>query len=237
MIPKIIHYCWFGHGEMPQLALDCIASWHEYMPDWEYKLWNENNFDINSVPYVKDAYEAGKYAFVSDVVRLHALKEFGGVYMDTDVMALKSLEPLLDNSAFAGFEGSKRCPVGTSILASESGGDWICRQMGYYEGRDFIKADGSLDLTTNVEFLTGKMISEGLVCDGNEKYFKGLHIYPVDFFSPRLTTGEYVKTENTYCDHLGMNSWGDNKQKPFLLRLAGPELSVKLIKLKRRIFG
>ena len=80
MIPKIIHYCWFGSGEMPQLAKDCIASWHKYMPDWEYKLWNEDNFDVDSVPYVKEAYEARKFAFVSDYVRLYALYTDGGLY-------------------------------------------------------------------------------------------------------------------------------------------------------------
>lgn len=237
MIPKIIHYCWFGRGEMPQMALDCIASWRKHMPDWEYMLWNEDNFDVGSVPYAKEAYEARKFAFVSDVVRLHVLREYGGVYLDTDVMVLKSLEPLLDDSAFAGFEGSKRCPVGTSLLSSERNGAWICSQAHYYDGRHFVASDGRLDLTTNVVFLTEKMISEGLVCDGKEKYFMGLHIYPVEYFCPRQTTGEYIKSENTYCDHLGMNSWGGEKRKPFLLRMAGPELSVKLIKLKRRILG
>ena len=84
MIPKKIHYCWFGRGEMPELAKECIASWHKYMPDYEYKLWNEDNFDVNAVPYTKEAYEVRKFAFVSDYVRLWALEREGGIYMDVD---------------------------------------------------------------------------------------------------------------------------------------------------------
>ena len=94
MIPKIIHYCWFGRGEMPQLALDCIASWHKYMPDWEYRLWNEDNFNVNSAPYTKEAYEAKKFAFVSDYVRLMALESEGGLYLDVDFEIYKSGEKI-----------------------------------------------------------------------------------------------------------------------------------------------
>ena len=80
MIPNTIHYCWFGRGEMPDLAKKCIESWHKYMPDWGYKIWNEDNFDVDSIPYTKEAYAAKKYAFVTDYVRLYALKTEGGVY-------------------------------------------------------------------------------------------------------------------------------------------------------------
>ena len=107
MIPKKIHYCWFGRGQMPPMALKCIESWHRYMPDYEYKLWNEDNFDINSVPYVKEAYEARKFAFVTDYVRLYALFSEGGIYMDTDVEVLKPYDDLLELSGFTGYEGSK----------------------------------------------------------------------------------------------------------------------------------
>ena len=238
MIPKIIHYCWLGRGEMPQLALDCITSWHKYMPDWEYKLWNEDNFDINSsVPYVKEAYESGKLAFVSDYVRLYALLNYGGLYFDTDVMVFKSFDSLLSFDAFAGYEGSKLCPIGTCVIGSIPNGDWINEQISYYSDRFFRMQDGTLDLTTNVSFLTEKMIEKGLQCDGKEKDFNGLHIFPVDYFSPRQTTGEYLKTANTFCDHMGMNSWGTGKKKPLILRIAGPKLSITLIKIKRRILG
>ena len=107
-IPKRIHYCWFGKSDFPELAQRCIASWHQFMPDFEYKLWNEDNFDVKSHPYTEEAYAEGKYAFVSDYVRLYALEREGGMYLDVDFMVYKSFEVLLAYKAFAGFEGSKR---------------------------------------------------------------------------------------------------------------------------------
>lgn len=108
MIPKIIHYCWFGRGKMPELAERCIASWKKHLPEYQYILWNEDNFDITSVPYVKEAYEARKFAFVTDYVRLYALYHFGGVYMDTDVEVLKPLDRFLDLPAFLDLRVIKR---------------------------------------------------------------------------------------------------------------------------------
>ena len=105
MIPKIIHYCWFGRGEMPELVHTCIASWHTHMPDWEYRLWSEDNFDIAAAPqYVREAYEAKKYAFVSDYVRLWALEKEGGLYMDVDFEVYKPFDDLMEQyAAFAGY--------------------------------------------------------------------------------------------------------------------------------------
>lgn len=237
MIPKIIHYCWFGRGEMPQLAINCIASWHKFMPDWEYKLWNEDNFNVNDVPYVKEAYEAKKYAFVTDYVRLYALSLIGGVYMDVDFEVFQPFEPLLDNNAFAGYEGSKHSPVMMGILASEPGGCWIKEQIEAYYGRHFLMDDGTYDYTTNVSFITRRMIVQGFVCDGVEKSFHGLHVYPVDYFCPRQTTGEYLKTENTFCEHKGLHSWSETSWKSRFLKYLHPEISIKLIKLKRKVFN
>ena len=148
MIPKTIHYCWFGRGEMPQLAKDCIASWHRHMPDWDYKLWNEDNFDVDSIPYTREAYAARKYAFVTDYVRLYALSTEGGVYMDTDVEILKPLDDLLHLSAFTGYEGSKHKPPVTGLMASEAGGQWVEEQLHAYDGLHFRRDDGILDTTT-----------------------------------------------------------------------------------------
>lgn len=236
MIPKIIHYCWFGRGEMPELALKCIESWHMYMPDWEYKLWNEDNFDVNGTPYAKEAYDSRKFAFVSDYVRLYALYNEGGLYLDVDFEVFKPFDDLLSYSAFAGFEGSKRIPVMMGVVASQRQGQWVKEQLDSYADRHFIMENGACDLTANTTFITDNMIARGFVADGKEKDYEDLHVFPVDYFCPRQTTGEYFRTENTYCDHKGLCSW-TNKKKPLWMRIAGPKLSILLIKLKRKLLG
>lgn len=239
MIPKVIHYCWFGRGEMPQLAKDCIASWHKYMPDWEYKLWNEDNFDVDIIPYTKEAYEAKKYAFVSDYVRLWALEREGGLYMDVDFEVYKSFEDLSGYHAFAGFEGSKYSPVMMGVIASEPHGFWVSEQLNHYQYRHFIKENGTLDLTTNVQFVTSKMREKGLIQNGLEQDYYDLHIFPVDYFCPKQTTGEFFRTENTYCEHKGLNSWACHEKswKSMVSKVLGRKGMIKLIKLKRKLFG
>ena len=237
MIPHKIHYCWHGHTEMPQLAKECIASWHKYMSDWEYKLWNEDNFDINITLYTAEAYAAGKYAFVSDYVRLWALYNEGGLYLDVDFEVYKPFDDLLVNHAFAGFEGSKRNPVMMGVCASEAHGEWVMEMLKAYEGRHFIKSDGTYDMTTNVKFLTSIMAANGFKQNGEEQFYKDLHVYPVDYFSPRQTNGEYFRTENTYCEHRGLNSWATEKKgwKGKVLAIVGQRNMTRLIKLKRRL--
>lgn len=237
MIPKIIHYCWFGRGPMPELALKCIDSWHKYMPDYKYKMWNEDNFDITCIPYVKEAYESRKYAFVTDYVRLYALYVEGGIYMDTDVEVLKPYDDLLNLSGFIGFEGTKYHHIGTGTIASEPKGIWIREQMSAYDGIHFFQPDGSYDLTTNPVRISSIMCKKGFLQNGAEQDYKDMHIFPVDYFCPRQTTGEMLFTENTYCDHHFMGSWGDDKKTTPLLKLIGQKNLTLLIKLKRKLFG
>lgn len=239
MIPKTIHYCWFGHGELPEMAQRCIASWHKYMPDWEYRLWNEDNFDVNSTAYTKEAYGSRKFAFVSDYVRLWALEREGGVYFDTDVVAFKAFDELLRFKAFVGFEGSKHVPIGTCVMASEASGIWVKEMLDAYQNRHFIKPDGSFDMTTNVQFITDIMSKNGFVQNGEEQDYEDLHVFPVDYFCPRHTTGEYIRTNNTYCEHLGLGSWAEagGGWKAAVANLVGPKTMTRLIKLKRKLFG
>ena len=237
MIPRRIHYCWFGRGPMPELALKCIISWHKYMPNYEYKLWNEDNFDISSVPYVKEAYESKKYAFVTDYVRLFALYTEGGIYMDTDVEVLKPYDDLLGLSGFTGYEGSKQLPPVTGTMASETGNIWVKEQLDAYNGIHFILEDGTMDTTTNTTRISEIMKKGGFVQNGEKQVYKDMHIFPVEFFCPRQTTGEFFLTGNTYCDHHFMGSWRETNNGSFLLSIIGQKNFTRLIKLKRHLLG
>ena len=237
MIPKIIHYCWFGRGEMPELALKCMESWHRIMPDYQYKLWNEDNFDLGICPYVKEAYEARKFAFVTDYVRLFALYTEGGIYMDTDVEVLKPYDDLLCLPGFTGYEGSKFMPPVTGTIASEADNEWVKEQLDAYDGIHFLLPDGGMDLTTNTVRISGIMKRGGFIQDGKKSVYKDMHIFPVEYFCPRQTTGEVLITKDTYCDHHFMGSWSEDKKKNLVLSLIGQRNLTRLIKLKRRIIG
>ena len=240
LIPKVIHYCWFGKGDMPELVERCIASWKVHMPDWEYHLWNEDNFDIASAPqYVREAYAAKKYAFVSDYVRLWALEREGGLYMDVDFEVYKPFDDLMEQyDAFAGYEGSKRNPVMMGVIAAKAHHPWIKGMMQTYESRVFKQEDGSLDMTPNTGYFLHWMQERGFVADGVEKDWMGVHILPVECFCPILTTGENLRCERTYCEHKGLHSWsGEGGWKAKLLSLFGQKWKTRLIKIKRRILG
>ena len=244
MIPHTIHYCWFGQAPLPELAEKCIVSWKKHMPEWEYMEWNESNFDIAAAPlYVRQAHEARKFAFVSDYVRLWALERYGGLYMDVDFEVFRPFDDLMDKyPAFAGYEGSKREPVMQGVIASEPHGAWVRDMLATYEDRTFIKADGSLDLTPNTSYFTDRLETQGFVADGAEKdvWVKNmffLHVFPVHYFCPVLTTGENVRTEETYCEHKGESSWAKQTWKGRLLKCISPRMRTELIKLKRQIMG
>lgn len=207
MIPKIIHYCWFGKGKMPRLAEVCIRSWRKYCPDYEIKEWNESNFDLEAYPYAAEAYKAKRYAFVTDVVRLYALYHEGGIYMDTDVELLKPLDQFLHHPAFSGFETETQVPTG--IMASQKGGKWAEESLQYYENAHFLNENGAPDLTTNVTIISEQMINKGLILNNTyqeiENYFT---IYPKDYFCPKdFLTQEIDITPNTACIHHFNMSW------------------------------
>lgn len=223
MIPKIIHYCWFGGNPLTPLAEECLASWKTAMPDWQIMRWDETNFDIASAPmYVRQAYEARKYAFVSDYARLWALEQYGGVYVDTDVKVQKSYDPLLDDTAFIGFEESKAHLPGTCVMGCEPLCLWVRDMLALYDGIEFVRPDGSLDMTTNVERMGVVMMNE-LRNEGmnEDKYWKqtqyvkkwGLKVYTHDYFSPITSTRVMRKTKNTYSIHYFAGSWRDGKKK------------------------
>lgn len=242
MIPKIIHYCWFGRGQMPELALKCIESWHKYLPGYTLKLWNEDSFDINTVPYVKEAYEARKYAFVTDYIRLYALYHEGGIYMDTDVEVLKPLDDLLDLPAFSGYESNKFTNFPTGLMASAAGGVWVKEQLDYYTDRHFILPDGSLDMTTNTVTISRIMKENGFELTGEYQVYKNdMHCFPSDYFCPMTSTRVLKLTKNSYCIHHFAGSWHTptlkQKIKKFVFgKIVGAKLTDKLIQQKRKLF-
>lgn len=223
MIPKILHYIWFGNNPLTPLAEECLASWQSAMPDWEITRWDETNFDIAAAPvYVRQAYEARKYAFVSDYVRLWALDQYGGVYVDTDVKVLKSYEPLLNDTAFIGLEESKAHLPGTCVIGCEPHCKWVKDMLALYDEIEFVLPDGSLDMTTNVQRMGVVMLKE-LTNEGltSERYWKqnqyiekwGLRVYTHDYFSPITSTRVMRKTKNTYSIHYFAESWKEGKKK------------------------
>lgn len=236
MIPKVIHYCWFGRNPLPADAKAYIESWKKYCPDYVIKEWNEDNFDLDLFSYAREAYDNRRFAFVTDVVRLYALYNEGGIYMDTDVEVLESLNPYLHHHAFSGFENETRVPTG--IMASEKGGQWVKDNLDYYNNRHFVHKDGSLDLTTNVETITRIMLQHGLVLNNKYQdipdYFT---IYPNDYFCPKsLEDGEIYLTDNSVTIHHFAGSWHTpyEKFKEHIAKMMGSKLRSLILSIKHR---
>lgn len=239
MIPKVIHYCWFGRGEKPKLAKKCIKSWEKYCPDYEIKEWNEDNFDIDLYPYAREAYNNKKYAFVTDVVRLYALVTDGGVYMDTDVEVIKPIDRFLTHHAFSGFQDYVSFPTG--IMGSEKGGKWAQDNLNYYNDRHFIQADGTIDIKkTNVEAIMEVMLPYNVNIDNTyqdfEEYFT---LYPKEYFCPTEHVNDIKITKNTYTIHHFAGSWNSwhVKLRRKIIRLLGKKVWNFIITMRGKIFN
>lgn len=232
MIPKIIHYCWFGRGEMPPLSLKCLESWRLYLPDYTLQLWNEDSFDINSSRFVKEAYLSKKYAFVTDVVRLWALYNYGGVYMDTDVEILKDISTFLKYQAFTGFETDDSIPTG--IMGSEQYGLWAEEQLKYYENISFIRKNGGFNARPNVQIITESAFKYNFVPNNQYQVINNyLHVFPKDYFCPKsYLSGNIELTENTFCIHHFAGSWhNDSKFAKKLKSWFGETNGMRVLKL------
>ncbi|MBR1443080.1 MAG: glycosyl transferase [Firmicutes bacterium] len=212
MIPKIIHYIWFGGNQLPNEALKCIESWKKFCPDYEIIEWNESNFDVNSCKYVKEAYEAKKWAFVSDYVRLAVLVKYGGIYMDTDVEVLKPLDEFLTLKAFSGFENETDVPTG--IMACEKTHSFFKKLLEEYNDINFIDSNGNYDMTTNVTRITKACVAEGLKRNNTKQTICDFTLFPKDYFCPlNAKTGLLKKTNNTHTIHWFSGSWKTVKEK------------------------
>lgn len=234
-IPKTIHYCWFGGAPLPDLAQKCIASWRAFCPEYRIVRWDETTFDFEAFPYAKEALEAKKWAFVSDVARLYALHRCGGIYMDTDVEVLKPLDEILQYEAVSGFESDTEIPTG--LMASKANHPFIGELLEEYRTAHFVQEDGSLDLTTNVTRITEACLAYGFVPNNTLQTVQGLTLLPKDFLCPKdYTTRKLEITDNTLVIHHFDGSWLSDEQKYVaekarkLSELLGDKVSYKLAK-------
>lgn len=237
-IPKIIHYCWFGPSKMPKLAELCIASWRKYMPEYELRLWTEQEFDVNSIPFTREAYREGRYAFVSDYVRLWAVYKYGGVYLDTDVELKRSLAPLCDRGAWLGREQSERdYPPNLGLGFALPAKHWLSRAMlDYYQELMFPRSYKKKSQVTIVETLRPVLAPYGLEYRDKHQQIEDVHIYPSAYFAPKqYYTGRVRITGDTYSVHHYAASWVSplQKWKNRFIALVGPRIGQWLINLKR----
>lgn len=218
-IPKIIHYCWFGRNPLPESAQKCIASWKKYLPDYEIIEWNEDNFDVNSIPYTAQAYAAKKYAFVSDYARFKILYEHGGLYFDTDVEVIKPLDDIVANGPFMGVEvpsdGKMPPLVNPGLGIGGDAGNAIYKQIiDYYKELNFLDEKGNPNPVTVVRHTTKILVENGLKCSNEIQKVGDIGIYPVDCFNPlNDNTGVLNITDNTRSIHWYTKTW-EKKRNP-----------------------
>lgn len=201
MIPKILHYVWLGNQDKPESVLKCIETWNKYLPDYQIIEWNEKNFDVENYAYCKEADER-KYAFVSDFIRLEALKKTGGIYLDTDVEILSDFQNLLKNKSFLGFESIDK--IGTAIIGAEKNTSWVGEILDKYMNKKFVNNKGEFDTTTNVEMITEYLFSNrGLELNGESQNLKNqINIYSNDYFYPKNIYTKVINvTDNTVAIH------------------------------------
>lgn len=218
MIPKIIHYCWFGGSPLDQRAQTCMASWKKYLPGWQIQEWNEKNFDIHINPYVEEAYRLKKWAFVSDYARLAILEEYGGIYLDTDVELVRGVEDLVAKGAFMGIESctAKQIFVNPGLLMAAEPHNPVLQDIrATYETERFVSGRGDTSGYTIVR-RTSQILREKyrLAVSDTTQVLEGITIYPKRFFCPMdYKTGKLQITEDTRSIHWYEASWLEGRQK------------------------
>ena len=236
-IPKIIHFCWFGRNPLPSLAKKCIESWRKFFPDWTIIEWNEDNYDVNKIPYISEAYEQRKYAFVSDYARFDILYQYGGIYFDTDVEVIKSFDDILSNGMFMGFEidggNSNSIKESNNILQEKMinpglglgvapglglgvapGLGIIKKILDYYQNQHFVDLNGKINTETVVTKITRILIEEGLKNVSGIQKISGVIIYPKEYFNPlNNNTGKLEITDNTHSIHWYSMTWMSKMQR------------------------
>ena len=237
MIPKIIHWCWLSNDPLPKLLEACIQSWKEHLPDYEIKLWNMSNFDVNSVPYVSDAVKARKWAFACDYIRAYALYTEGGIYMDSDIFVRKNFDFVLNNRAFSAMEvypeslqksieegivdslGNKNpdaryvlgCNIQAAILGAEKGHPFFRDILNYYNNHRFIREDGRLDTDIIAPCIYANIATKyGYRFVNEEQLLKDdFRLYSSEKFAPLIN----MATSNSYAVHCAFHSWAETNIK------------------------
>jgi len=227
MIPKIIHYCWFGKGEYPSKIKQCIESWNKLANEYQILLWNEENFDINAYDFTREAYEAGKYAFVSDMVRFYALYHYGGIYVDTDVEIVKSFSDILKTGCV--LSGDESGNLDGAFLAGEKQHPFFSTMLNSYKERHFLNKEGKFNQIVVNYWMQEELKKNGyqsassIVCLNND-----IMIYPVEYFCAMdQFTGKTCATSNTYCIHHHTYSW--TSKKTDVLRFFRTKILVPLL--------
>lgn len=222
MIPKVIHYCWFGGNPLPKSAQKCIASWRKYLPGYEIKEWNESNFDVNIIPYTAEAYKAKKYAFVSDYARFWILYKYGGLYFDTDVEVIKNMDDIIAKGPFMGCENEAKAGATPAQLGVAPGlGLGVNPGLGLYkeilddyDKSHFLKETGEYNMKTIVWRTVEILSNHGLQNVSSVQYVAGVYIYPKEYFCPKnYRTGQMDITQNTRSIHWYDASWVSKERK------------------------
>lgn len=233
MIPKLIHYCWFGRNPLPKSALKCINSWREFFPDYEIKEWNEDNFDVHSIPYTAEAYEAKKYAFVSDYARFWILYHHGGVYFDTDVEVIKPMDDIISRGPYMGIEVETTVDGISPLvnpglgIAVEPGHEVYKKMMDYYSSVHYMIDGEVVKHETVVPATTRILVESGMKFHNELQQVDGIWVYPRDYFNPLDSlTGRLRKSENTRSIHWYSATWRDQSK-----------LSRWLSQISHRVFG
>lgn len=246
MIPKVIHYCWFGGNPIPESAKKCIDSWKKFLPGYEIKEWNESNYNVHKIPYIHEAYEARKFAFVSDYARYDILYQYGGVYFDTDVEVIASMDDIIEKGPYMGIE----VPAKDGMLPMVNPGlgigapavlEFYKKVLDYYSNLHFLNEDGKLNEVTIVTHTSKVLAESGMQPVNDIQQVDGIWIYPVDYFNPlNDLTGVVEITKNTRSVHWYSKTWLSksmsmrNKVTRILHRYLGVEFVHKVGSLFRR---
>lgn len=215
MIPKIIHYCWFGENDLPLAASKCIDSWKKYCPDYTIKRWDESNFNIDENIFIKEAYQEKKYAFVSDYARFKILQLEGGIYLDTDVELIRNLDDLLDDNIFMGFEKVNNEITGVApglIIGAIPNNNFFDEIIKLYQTMHFMDNENKIIAHSVVFYTTELLKKKGLELYDKEQTIDKIHIYPSSYFCPKdYETGKVQIKKNTYSIHHYDSSWWSPK--------------------------